>query len=52
MNRRNKTESANFLYCRFSLFLKDPFLQIVYMESSGKLHDKKTPTKSINEPRM
>ena len=25
MNILNKTESAVFLYCRFSLFLKDPF---------------------------
>ena len=25
MNRLNKTESAVFLYCRFSLCLKDPF---------------------------
>ena len=25
MNRLNKTESAVFLYCMFSLFLKDPF---------------------------
>ena len=25
MNKLNKTESAVFLYCRFSLFLKDPF---------------------------
>ena len=25
MNRLNKTESAVFLYCRFSLFLRDPF---------------------------
>ena len=25
MNRLNKTEFAVFLYCRFSLFLKDPF---------------------------
>ena len=25
-NRRNKTESAVFLYCRYSLFLKVPFL--------------------------
>ena len=25
MNRLNKTESDVFLYCRFSLFLKDPF---------------------------
>ena len=25
MNRLNKTESAVFLYCRFSLLLKDPF---------------------------
>ena len=24
-NRLNKTKSAVFLYCRFSLFLKDPF---------------------------
>ena len=25
MNRLNKTESAVFLYCRFSIFLKAPF---------------------------
>ena len=25
MNILNKTESAVFLYCRFSLYLKDPF---------------------------
>ena len=30
MNRLNKTESAVFLYCRFSLILKDPFFQIIY----------------------
>ena len=29
MNRLNKTESAVFLYCRFSLVLKDPFSQII-----------------------
>ena len=29
MNRLNKTESAVFLYCRFSLFLKDLFFQII-----------------------
>ena len=29
MNRLNKTKSAVFLYCRFSLFLKDPFFQII-----------------------
>ena len=29
MNRLNKTESAVFLYCRFSVFLKDPFFQII-----------------------
>ena len=29
MNRLNKTESAVFLYCRFSLFLKDPFFQFI-----------------------
>ena len=28
MDRLNKTESAVFLYYRFSLFLKDPFSQI------------------------
>ena len=28
VNRLNKTESAVFLYCRISLFLKDPFFQI------------------------
>ena len=29
MNRLNKTQSAVFLYCRFSVFLKDPFFQII-----------------------
>ena len=29
MKRLNKTESAVFLYCRFSLFLKDPFFKII-----------------------
>ena len=29
VNRLNKTESAVFLYCRFSLFLKDPVFQII-----------------------
>ena len=28
MNRLNKTKSAVFLYCRFSLFLKDPFSKL------------------------
>ena len=28
MNRLNKTESAVFLYCRFSLFLRDPFSRL------------------------
>ena len=28
-NRLNKTESAVFKFCRFSLFLKDPFVQII-----------------------
>ena len=27
MNRVNKNESVVFLYCRLSLFLKDPFFQ-------------------------
>ena len=30
MNRLNKTESAIFSICRFSLFLKDPFSQIIF----------------------
>ena len=29
MNRFSKTESAVFLYCRFSLFLKNLFFQII-----------------------
>ena len=29
MNRLNKTEPAVFLYCRFSLFLKDLFFQVI-----------------------
>ena len=28
MNRLNKTESAAFLYCRLSLFLKDSFFRL------------------------
>ena len=28
MNRLNKTKSAVFLYCSFSLFLKDPFSRL------------------------
>ena len=31
MNRLNKTESVVYLYCRFSVFLKDPFFQIILM---------------------
>ena len=39
MNRLNKTESAVFLYCRFSLFLKDPFFQIIdYIFIIASLH--------------
>ena len=30
LNRLNKTESAVLLNCRFSLFLKDPFFQIIW----------------------
>ena len=32
INRLNKTESAVFLYCRSSLFLKDPFFQVIKMK--------------------
>ena len=32
MNRLNKTETAVFLYCRFSLFMKDQFFQIIYIK--------------------
>ena len=38
MNRLNKTESAVFLYCRFSLFLKDLFFP-VYVLTAGILSD-------------
>ena len=27
---QQKNESAVFLYCKFSLFLKDPFFKIIY----------------------
>ena len=30
MNRLDKTESAAFLYCRFSLFLKDSFFSRLF----------------------
>ena len=33
INRLNKTESAVFLYCMFSLFLKDPLFQIIHVVS-------------------
>ena len=29
INRLNTTESVVFFHCRFSLFLKDPFFQII-----------------------
>ena len=34
MSRLNETESAVFLYCSFSLFLKDPFFSIVFRSKS------------------
>ena len=37
MNRLNKTESAVFLYCRFSLFLKDPFFLSQNIKRSQQL---------------
>ena len=37
MNRLNKTESAVFEYCRFSVFLKDPFFQIIYRSQQMSL---------------
>ena len=36
MNRPNKTESAVFQYCRFSLLLKDPFFQILLWSPGEK----------------
>ena len=30
MKRLSKTASAVFVYCRFSLFLEDPYLQIIF----------------------
>ena len=30
MNRLNKTDSAVFSWCRISLFMRGPFLQIIY----------------------
>ena len=35
MNRLHKTESAVFRYCRFSLFPKDPFFQIIKYDSQS-----------------
>ena len=35
MTRLNKTESAIFLYCRFSLFQKDPFF-LDYCDTNNK----------------
>ena len=38
-SRLNKIESAVFLYCRFSLFLKDPgFFQIIKLHIVGLTH--------------
>ena len=42
MNRLNKTESADFLYCRFSLFRKDPFFQITPNLSVGFVYTFRT----------
>ena len=48
MNRLNETESADFLNCRFSLFLKDLFFQIICVtlllstKLTFKLMDKKS----------
>ena len=33
MNRLDKTESAVFFSCSFSLFLRDPFFQIIYTKA-------------------
>ena len=46
LNRLNTTESAVFLYCRFSLFLNNPFFSdylevattVVVLRGVGKLH--------------
>ena len=35
MNILNKTESAVFLYCRFSLFLKDPLFRLIRLFVGG-----------------
>ena len=37
VNRLNETESAVFSYCRFSLFLKEPFFQIITDRSEAVL---------------
>ena len=36
MYRLNKTESAVFVFCRFSLFLQDPFFQIILRINKAK----------------
>ena len=50
MNRLNKTESAVFLYCKFSLFLKDPFFFIrLFVVLSLKASYSKLETSSYTQ---
>ena len=41
MNRLNKTESAVFSYCMFSLFLKDSFFEIILCLMKAQVARKK-----------
>ena len=41
MNRLDKTESAVFKYCRFSLFLKVPLVQIIGVMSNNQYQNKR-----------
>ena len=38
INRLNKTESAVFIYCRFSLFLKDPFFPRLFKHFASDIY--------------
>ena len=51
MNRLNQTKSAVFLYCRFSLFLKDLYFQIIYCKNYAESNYTLQDT-TIKDPSM
>ena len=48
MNRLNKSESAVFLFCRFSLFLKDPFFFRLFGAHINNIIERKFSDYTVN----